>query len=315
MRLSFTYLVKQDDKTWDEFSNSIYLLEKNVLSKLSCDFKILVFSEGSPNLKASKTIDYLRLKKNILLKIKTVSLKDYVKRSGNENYIVEFPHAARCELHTSLGYRDMCKFFSNDVFFDEDLLDTNYFIRVDTDSYFLDTRKKFINDLNNLNCDYAYLSNTDQREDKAVTVGFGKCLYQYCEKNNDKEFLSKSNFEICTEATLNPKMYYTNFEVVNLDWAKSLNHLNLISHIYAAKGIYQYRWGDNIIRYYAVKLLQAKIKVLSGCLYKHSGIYDSRNIFRKTVSKVYSKLFKKLHKNNYEKNLILLDRLFLGIKS
>ena len=48
-------------------------------------------------------------------------------------------------------------------------------------------------------------------------------------KNNDKEFLSKSNFEICTEATLNPKMYYTNFEVVNLDWAKSLNHLNLIT--------------------------------------------------------------------------------------
>ena len=54
MRLSFTYLVKQDENTWDEFSNSIYLLEKNVLSKLSCDFKILVFSEGSPNLKASK---------------------------------------------------------------------------------------------------------------------------------------------------------------------------------------------------------------------------------------------------------------------
>ena len=144
---------------------------------------------------------------------------------------------------------------------------------------------------------------------------FGKCLYDYCEKNYNKEFLPKRHFEICTEATLNPRMYYTNFEVVNLEWAKSLNHLNLISYIYAAKGIYNYRWGDNIIRYYAVHLLQAKIKVLSGCLYKHSGMYDSRNIFRKIVSKAYSKLSKKLHKNNYEKDLILLDRLFLGIKS
>ena len=42
-------------------------------------------------------------------------------------------------------------------------------------------------------------------------------------------------------------------------------------------------------------LLKGKIKVLKGCLYKHSGMYDSRNIFRRLVTKSYSKLRKRLY--------------------
>ena len=314
MLLTFTYLVKQDHKTWDEFANSIYLLEKNVLKKLSCDFNILVFSEGSPNAKAKRTMSALESRKGLSITNKIISLKDYVKRLDKENYIEKFPHSARCEMFTSLGYRDMCKFFSYDVFNDENLKDSDYFIRVDTDSFFLDTSKVFIDSLNNLDCDYGYLLNTDQPEDKAVSVGFGNCLYEYCEKNSNQKFLNDHYFRICTEATLKPYMFYTNFEVVNLNWAKSQNHVDILKHIIKAKGIYNYRWGDNIIRYYCVKLLKGKIKVLKGCLYKHSGMYDSRNIFRKAISKVYAKLTNNLHKNNFENKLTFLDKLFLGIR-
>ena len=38
----------------------------------------------------------------------------------------------------------MCKFFANDVFFDEILNDSEYFVRMDTDSFFIYTNKKFI---------------------------------------------------------------------------------------------------------------------------------------------------------------------------
>tara|TARA_B100000073_G_scaffold347802_1_gene363411 strand:- start:3751 stop:4362 length:612 start_codon:yes stop_codon:yes gene_type:complete len=202
-----------------------------------------------------------------------------------------------------------------DVFNDENLVNSNYFVRVDTDSFFLDVRDNFIKQLNNLNCDYAYLANTDQIEDKAVTVGFGKCLYNFCKKNSKNKILSKNYFEICTEATLKPRLFYTNFEVVNLDWAKSKNHKNLVQHIFSFEGIYNYRWGDSIIRYYSVKLLKANVKILSGCLYKHSGMYDSRNNLRKFITKMYSKFTQKLHRNNYEETLSVLDNLFLGIKN
>ena len=65
MQIVFTYLVKQEEKTWDEFAISIDLLEKNVLSKILCNFKILIFSEGSPNYKANKIINYLKSRKKL----------------------------------------------------------------------------------------------------------------------------------------------------------------------------------------------------------------------------------------------------------
>lgn len=315
MKLTFTYLVRQDKKTWEDFAKSIFLLEKNILSKLNCLFDILIFCEGQPPKKVKDLIEFLKAKKSIEINLKLISLKDYVKRSNKKNYIKHFPHAARCDLDTSLGYRDMCKFFSMDVFNDENLVNSNYFIRIDTDSFFLDVRDIFIDQIHKLDCDYAYLENTDQIEDKAVTVGFGKCLYEYCKKNSKNKFLSENYFEICNEATLQPKLFYTNFEVVNLNWAKSQNHKSLIKHIFSFEGIYNYRWGDSIIRYYSVKLLKANVKILSGCLYKHSGLYDSRNKVRKLTAKIYSKLNNKLHKNNFEEILLRLDKFFLGIKN
>ena len=315
MKLSFTYLVKQDEMIWDEFCTSLKLLEKNILSKLTCDHQILIFCEGKPAKNAKKLINYLVKNKSLKIIEKMISLKKYVKRSNKDNYIEDFPHATRCELFTPLGYRDMCKFFSIDVFHDNNLKDSDYFIRVDTDSFFLDVRKNFLEDLSSLDCDYAYIEHTNQNEDKAVSVGFGQCLYNYCKLNYKKEFLQSNYFEICTEATLKPQMYYTNFEVVKIKWAKSLEHIDLINHIVKSGGIYNYRWGDNIIRYYSVKLLKAKVKILKGCLYKHSGTYDSRNILRRIIAKIYSKITKRLHSNKYENKVSLIDKSFLGIKN
>ena len=315
MKISFTYLVKQDEVIWDEFCTSLELLEKNILSKLTCEYQILIFCEGKPLKNAQKLIDYLVKNKSLKIIKKIISLKKYVKRSNKDNYIKDFPHATRCELFTPLRYRDMCKFFSIDVFHDDNLKDSDYFIRVDTDSFFLDVRKSFIEYLSSLDCDYAYIKDTTQNEDKAVSVGFGQCLFDYCKRNYKKGFLPINYFEICSEATLKPQMYYTNFEIVKIKWVKSSKHINLINHIVKSGGIYNYRWGDNIIRYYSVKLLKAKVTILKGCLYKHSGTYDSRNILRKTIAKVYSKITRRLHSNKYEKQVSIIDKSFLGIKN
>ena len=39
-KFAFTYLIKQDKKTWDEFEISLDLLYNNLLSKLNCKYKV-----------------------------------------------------------------------------------------------------------------------------------------------------------------------------------------------------------------------------------------------------------------------------------
>ena len=90
-KFTFTYLIKQDKKTWDEFELSLFLLYKNLLSKLNCNYKLLIFCEGKPSKKASKMINFLKNKK-INKVLKQISLKDYFSIKSSENYLIEFPH-------------------------------------------------------------------------------------------------------------------------------------------------------------------------------------------------------------------------------
>ena len=74
MKISFTYLVKQDEVIWDEFCTSLKLLEKNILSKLTCDHQILIFCEGKPSKNASKLINFLVKNKRLKIIDKIISL-------------------------------------------------------------------------------------------------------------------------------------------------------------------------------------------------------------------------------------------------
>ena len=62
-KFAFTYLIKQDKKTWDEFEISLNLLYNNLLSKLNCKYKVLIFCEGAPTNKVRKLINNLLKKK------------------------------------------------------------------------------------------------------------------------------------------------------------------------------------------------------------------------------------------------------------
>ena len=177
-KFAFTYLVKQDEKTWFDLTNSLYLLNKLILSKLKCNYKVLIFCEGPPSEKADKLINFL-LKKNINIKLKEISLKKYVKRDSSKDYISGFPYVSACTKNFSLGYKDMCKFFAIDIFNDIELSDSEYYVRLDTDSFFLDVKDKFIKNIQNIKEDYGYINTSIQKEDKSVSLGFGNCLYEF----------------------------------------------------------------------------------------------------------------------------------------
>ena len=312
-KFTFTYLIRNDKKTWIDFYNSLNLLYKNILSKLQCHFKVLIFYEGNPSNEVNELIDYL-IKKNIKIILKKISLKNYVKRSSSENYLKNFPHVSDITQVFSLGYRDMCKFFAIDLFNDEELKDSDYYVRLDTDSFFLDVNQEFIFMLENIREDYGYIHNTIQKEDKAVSIGFGNCLYNFCKKNESLKYNPKEYKVICNEASINPKIYYTNFEIIKLKWLKKELYIKLLEHIIKSGGIYQFRWGDALIRYYSIKLIGANLLVLKGCLYKHVKVFDSRNLYQRILSFIYSKIKYKLNNDNFEKNLSSIDRFFLGLK-
>ena len=52
--------------------------------------------------------------------------------------------------------------FAFDIFKDKELKDSEYFIRLDSDSYFLDVRRSFIYNLQNIKADYGYIYTTIQ---------------------------------------------------------------------------------------------------------------------------------------------------------
>jgi len=307
-KFAFTYLIKQDEKTWNEFKISLDFLYKNILSKLNCKYKVLIFCEGNPTNIANEFIKFLQ-KKKINITLKKISLKNYVGRKSSEKYLNNFPHVSDCTKTFSIGYRDMCKFFAKDIFNDNLFADTEYFVRIDSDSFFLNVQKKFISNLQNIKTDYAYLNGTIQFEDKGVALGFGQCLYNFCKEN----IVIKDSINICQEATLRPQIFYTNFEVIRLKLFQSEIYQSLLEHIIENKGIYNYRWGDALIRYYTIKLIGAKILPLNGCLYKHSSIYDSRNFLQMIISKIYCKIRFKFDGNKYEIKTSKLDKFFLNM--
>jgi len=312
-KFAFTYLVRQDKKTWNNLSTSLYLLNKNILSRINCKFKILIFCEGEPSIKAMKLINSL-LKKNIKIVLKKISLQNYVKRKFSDNYKEYFPHVSDCTKTFSIGYRDMCRFFAFDIFKDKELKDSEYFIRLDSDSFFLDVRRSFIYNLQNIKADYGYIYTTIQLEDKSVSLGFGNCLYNFCKKNKSINYLKKNYLDICQEATLKPKLYYTNFEVIKLKWIKKDLYTKILKHIIREKGIYNFRWGDALIRYYSIKLIGADVLPLRGCLYKHQSIFDSRNFIKRIFSKLYFKINSSFGRDEFEIKTSKLDRFFLDIK-
>ena len=114
-KFAFTYLIKQDNKTWNDFEISLKLLHKSILNKLVCNYKIIIFCEGEPNKKIKSSINDFLNENNIKIIFQKINLGSYVKRKKKDNYIKEFPHAADCRKVTSIGYRDMCNFFAFDM--------------------------------------------------------------------------------------------------------------------------------------------------------------------------------------------------------
>lgn len=76
------------------------------------------------------------------------------------------------------------------------------------------------------------------------------------------------------------RVFYTNFEILDLQWFKSNEYQSFYNYLDATGGIYMHRWGDHIIRYIALNSLESKDKFLffKDIVYQHGEIYHNREI-------------------------------------
>jgi hypothetical protein len=208
---------------------SIDLLIKNFINLDKVD--IIIFHEASliPAIELIKTFH-----KNIIFQEILFSLPDFY----NQFEIVQnYPHPFVPGMSFSMGYRHMCRFFSGEIFKNTKIEEYDNYLRLDTDSYIHKMDFDLFEFVENNKVYYGYIEQAVQYDDPGVTKGLWELAKSI--KENDIE---------------ENKMYYTNFEVCNVNWFNSEEYMNFYNEIDKNGGIMTGRWGDAPIRYLGVNM-------------------------------------------------------------
>lgn len=165
--------------------------------------------------------------------------------------LLEAPHVLHGRF--TFGYRHMCNFFAGPVANDPYLAPYRYYWRFDTDSFLMTSVGYDVFDAMAGNS-WRYGWATKQCDWHAVTDG----LFETVERVYGPGLAAKLEPDML-DGTCNPernavakpynsRIYYNNFEIVDLDWMRSAAYQAGYRAIVAAKGIYTHRWGDAPIR-------------------------------------------------------------------
>ncbi len=251
------YLVRTSEKDLEMLNKSLQLVDENVLTS-SENVDVILFHEIGFN-------DY----KSQVHQIKNANIifQNIVFPEPPEGTPDMFPHpnpdqVAMGNLGFSIGYRHMCWFFSGGMYDQSILQDYKYYLRLDTDSFILSP----INyDIFKMMSDggyrYGFIEEAIQKDDPAVIEGLW-------------------DFAGGTVSGIDEGlMYYTNFEIGEIEWFRNGLYHMFFKRIEWNGGIYIKRWGDAPIKYLGVTLFmppQWKIPV-KGFTYQHGAVYDLTN--------------------------------------
>jgi hypothetical protein len=246
------YLTRSDERELAKLTKSLSLLQTHYLAEHPCD--VIIFHEA--DLPASRIIE--------LAKASGISAKCA---------LVEFryTHAGAPLLSKrDLGYRHMCRFFANELFQRPELMDYEYYCRLDTDSYIL---SPIVFDLFEFAkaqaVDYGYIAVVD--DEPKFCHDLWATAEQYINAHPEIPTYRKLYTEI-PEA----KCFYTNFEVCRLAWFRRPVWQDYFKHLDATGGIFRHRWGDHVIRYIGVNLFiqQPQIHQFRNIHYAHQGEFN-----------------------------------------
>ena len=244
---AIVYLLNNAAKDIFNFRQSINLLYNNYYKLFPCD--ILCFYEA--NFPAEE-LSYL---KNELSEISVSFHKiDFIMPQYSEEQtklIPEyFPHPDFPDARGfSMGYRHMCRFFAGTIFSLPILSKYQYIWRLDTDSFILSPISYNIFDrLKNNNSIYGYIN--IQHDHPGTIKNLWEISKKYFTAINKDSIFQPPNITYHKN-----RVFYTNFEVFDMEWFRSKDYMDYFNFIDSTAGIYQYRWGDHSIRYIGLNSL------------------------------------------------------------
>ncbi len=250
------YLVRTSDKDLDSLNKSLELLDQNLL-RYTDKLDVIIFHEKSfEDGHYKERMSPIHNGKIIFQEIEFPAPPE-----GTPEI---FPHpipeqVAMGNAGFSIGYRHMCWFFSGGLYDQPIMQNYKYYLRLDTDSYILTPLMYDIFDMMEKGGHkYGYIEQAVQQDNPAVIEG----LHDFC-------WGASSGL---TEG----KMYYTNFEIGEVEFFRVGLYYMFFKRIEANGGIYTKRWGDAPIKYIGVNLFMDPKwkKAVAGFNYQHGAIYE-----------------------------------------
>lgn len=271
MKNCITYLLRSSVDDIEMINKSLELLEKNLL-RYTSNYDVIIFHE--------KSLGELRknINSNIDIKYYEISIDQPSYNDEIKSKIPEFfPHPthgngpiAWGHPGFTIGYRNMCRFFSGEFHKIEILKKYKYYLRLDTDSYILSPLYYDIFQYaESTNLNYGYCEPAVQIDNIKVVNGLKDFTKEYVESNNINTYL---NIDLIPEG----KMFYTNFELGRVEWFTNSEYIKYYNKIDESGNIYIKRWGDAPIKYLGVNLFCEPNKIIpvKGFTYQHGAIYS-----------------------------------------
>jgi hypothetical protein len=181
----------------------------------------------------------------------------------------------------SITYRHMCRFFAGDIARHPALAPFRYYLRLDVDTVLLSALSETDVFAEMAANSWRYGHGALQCDWHVVTEGlwevaeahFGQRLSQRLQPPfRDASCLRSAG---ASPGSFNNRIYYNNFEIVDLEFLRSSQYQAFFGAVNAAGGLYTKRWGDAPIRTLAVQALlpPSAVHHFRGALYWHQALF------------------------------------------
>lgn len=245
---AIVYLLNKNSKDILNFRKSIQSLLYNYYEWFPCDI-ICFYEDDFP----IEELDNLK-QKLINIKVSFVKIDFSIPNHYTSDQLASipeyFPHPDFPQAQGfSIGYRHMCRFFSGAIFTHPTLTDYKYIWRLDTDSFIVSPIQYNVFDkLQENNSIYGYIN--IQHDHPGTIKNLWEISQQYFTTLNKNHIFQQPDITHHKN-----RVFYTNFEIFDMEWFRSKNYMDYFNFIDNTAGIYQYRWGDHSIRYIALNSL------------------------------------------------------------
>lgn len=260
------YLVRNSQEDIEMLNISLFLLQENLL-KFTKGYDVIVFHE----------VGFEEYKKNIKSDIRIKFLEINIHKNFSEDELLDIPEFFPHPTHGngpiawghpgfSMGYRNMCRFFSGEYL--KHIAGYDYYLRLDTDSYILSPLNYDIFEfMKGKNASYGYCAPAIQYDNPLVI----KDLWDF-----SKKYSQGKQTYIDIDKIPEGMMFYTNFEIGNINNIISSGYIDYYKAIDESNGIYLNRWGDAPIKYIGINLFLPPegIVPVVGFAYQHGAIYN-----------------------------------------